>query len=162
MGSSHDLNSHLWLEQWFSNCFYWLRGIWRSYIKICRHTAILKMAVFWVVAPCSLVEVYRRFRGACCRHYQGRDKRFFVFRSRTSNWRWGCNWEIKSAHGQTDVNILDVFLTVLSFKAALSRIHLFRTPSFSLQICIFGTFVLVWRISSEKKFPRYSFSDSWI
>jgi hypothetical protein len=29
----------------------------------------MKMAVFWVVAPCSLVEVYRRFRGACCFHY---------------------------------------------------------------------------------------------
>jgi hypothetical protein len=27
------------------------------------------MAVFWVVAPCSLVEVYRRFRGACCLHH---------------------------------------------------------------------------------------------
>jgi hypothetical protein len=27
-----------------------------------------KMAVFWVVAPCSLVEVYRRFRGPCCLH----------------------------------------------------------------------------------------------
>jgi hypothetical protein len=25
--------------------------------------ASMKMAVFWVVAPCSLVEVYRRFRG---------------------------------------------------------------------------------------------------
>jgi hypothetical protein len=24
-----------------------------------------KMAVFWVVAPCSLVEVYQRFRGPC-------------------------------------------------------------------------------------------------
>jgi hypothetical protein len=24
--------------------------------------------VFWVVAPCSLVEVYRRFRVACCLH----------------------------------------------------------------------------------------------
>jgi hypothetical protein len=24
-----------------------------------------KMVVFWVVAPCSLVEVYQRFRGAC-------------------------------------------------------------------------------------------------
>jgi hypothetical protein len=24
------------------------------------------MAVFLVIAPCSLVEVYRRFRGACC------------------------------------------------------------------------------------------------
>jgi hypothetical protein len=27
-----------------------------------------KMAVFWVVAPCSLVEIYRRFRGPCCLH----------------------------------------------------------------------------------------------
>jgi hypothetical protein len=27
-----------------------------------------KMAVFWYVTPCSLVEVYRRFRGACCLH----------------------------------------------------------------------------------------------
>jgi hypothetical protein len=32
-----------------------------------------KMAIFWIVAPCSLVEVYRRFRGACCLHYQGDD-----------------------------------------------------------------------------------------
>jgi hypothetical protein len=29
-----------------------------------------KMAAFWVVAPCSLVEVYR-FRGPCCLHHQG-------------------------------------------------------------------------------------------
>jgi hypothetical protein len=29
------------------------------------------MRVFWVVAPCSLGEVYRRFRGACCLHHQG-------------------------------------------------------------------------------------------
>jgi hypothetical protein len=29
------------------------------------------MAVFWVVAPCSLVEVYQRFRGPCCLHRQG-------------------------------------------------------------------------------------------
>jgi hypothetical protein len=28
------------------------------------------MAVFWDVAPCSLVEVYRRFRGAYCLHLQ--------------------------------------------------------------------------------------------
>jgi hypothetical protein len=30
----------------------------------------MKMAVFWVVAPCSLVEVYQRFRGPCCLHHQ--------------------------------------------------------------------------------------------
>jgi hypothetical protein len=29
------------------------------------------MAVFWVVASCSLVEVYQRFRGPCCLHHQG-------------------------------------------------------------------------------------------
>jgi hypothetical protein len=29
------------------------------------------MAVFWVVAPCSLVEVYQRFRGPCCLLHQG-------------------------------------------------------------------------------------------
>jgi hypothetical protein len=31
----------------------------------------MKMAVFWVVAPWSLVEVYQRFRGPCCLHHQG-------------------------------------------------------------------------------------------
>jgi hypothetical protein len=28
-----------------------------------------KMAIFWVVAPYGLVEVYRRFREACCLHH---------------------------------------------------------------------------------------------
>jgi hypothetical protein len=31
----------------------------------------IKIAVFWVVAPCSLVEVYQRFRGPCCLQHQG-------------------------------------------------------------------------------------------
>jgi hypothetical protein len=31
----------------------------------------MKMAIFWVVAPCSLVEVYKLFRGPCCLHHQG-------------------------------------------------------------------------------------------
>jgi hypothetical protein len=31
------------------------------------------MAVFWDV-PCSLVEFYRRFRGACYLHYQGDEE----------------------------------------------------------------------------------------
>jgi hypothetical protein len=31
----------------------------------------MKMAVFWVVAPYSLVEVYQHFRGPCCLHHQG-------------------------------------------------------------------------------------------
>jgi hypothetical protein len=35
--------------------------------------ASMKMAVFWVVAPCNLVQVYQRFGGACCLHHQGPD-----------------------------------------------------------------------------------------
>jgi hypothetical protein len=31
----------------------------------------MKVAVFWVVAPCSLVEVLQSFRGACVRPPQG-------------------------------------------------------------------------------------------
>jgi hypothetical protein len=31
----------------------------------------MKMAVFWDVAPCSLVDIGRRFRGAYCLHHQG-------------------------------------------------------------------------------------------
>jgi hypothetical protein len=38
----------------------------------------MKMAVFWVVAPCSLVEVYQRFRGPCCLHHQGDECKYTV------------------------------------------------------------------------------------
>jgi hypothetical protein len=31
------------------------------------------MAVFWVVAPCILVEVHWHFRGPCCLHHQGKQ-----------------------------------------------------------------------------------------
>jgi hypothetical protein len=36
------------------------------------------MAVFWVFAPCSLVEVYRRFRGAFCLHHQADGQTVFL------------------------------------------------------------------------------------
>jgi hypothetical protein len=32
---------------------------------------VLKFRVFWDVAPCSEIDVDRRFRGAYCLHYQG-------------------------------------------------------------------------------------------
>jgi hypothetical protein len=34
-------------------------------------SSVTKMTVFWHVVPCRLVEVCRRFRGACCLHHQG-------------------------------------------------------------------------------------------
>jgi hypothetical protein len=32
-----------------------------------------RITVFSVVASCSLVEVYLRFKGTCCLHHQGDD-----------------------------------------------------------------------------------------
>jgi hypothetical protein len=43
-----------------------------------------KMDVFWVVAPCSLVENYRIFRGACCFHHQGDLVAFMLEAASTS------------------------------------------------------------------------------
>jgi hypothetical protein len=40
-------------------------------MALCNHMSLLlKMAAFWDTAPCSLVEVARRFRGVY-RHHQG-------------------------------------------------------------------------------------------
>jgi hypothetical protein len=38
-----------------------------------RMAASMKMTVFWDVAPCSLVEMYRRIRDAYCLHHQGNE-----------------------------------------------------------------------------------------
>jgi hypothetical protein len=32
---------------------------------------MMKIFVFWDVAPCGLLEVYGSFRGVCCLHLQG-------------------------------------------------------------------------------------------
>jgi hypothetical protein len=43
-----------------------------------------EMTVFWVVAPCSLVEVYQRFRGLSCLHHQGDKWRMMMEAARIS------------------------------------------------------------------------------
>jgi hypothetical protein len=35
--------------------------------------AVMKTAVVWVLAPCSLAEFYWRFIGACCFHHQDEE-----------------------------------------------------------------------------------------
>jgi hypothetical protein len=44
----------------------------QTYVRFQVLTAAnMKMTVFWDVAPCCLLEVYRRLRGVCCLHHQG-------------------------------------------------------------------------------------------
>jgi hypothetical protein len=71
----------------------WQNSLPITYVKcLCNFNLIVnkhiniftKMAVFWVVVPCSLVEVYQRFRGPCCLHHQG-DEYFVLTAMRTSN-----------------------------------------------------------------------------
>jgi hypothetical protein len=38
----------------------------------------MKMTAFWDIAPCSLIEVDRHFRGAYCLHHQGDDIRDYT------------------------------------------------------------------------------------
>jgi hypothetical protein len=42
----------------------------------------VKMAVFWDVAPCSLVDIDRRFIGAYCLHYRAASQKTDVCRQR--------------------------------------------------------------------------------
>jgi hypothetical protein len=63
-----------WLPGFVQACVYYKKRIGMNlvYVGFEVLTAVsVKMAVFWVVAPCSLVEVYQRFRGPCCLHHQG-------------------------------------------------------------------------------------------
>jgi hypothetical protein len=46
--------------------------LWQTGFEVLK-AASMKMAVFWVVSPCSLVKVYRRFRCPCCLHHLGDD-----------------------------------------------------------------------------------------
>jgi hypothetical protein len=48
-------------------------AISRYFVQQSQLTIHMTMAVFRVVALCSLVEVHRRFRGAFCLHSQGED-----------------------------------------------------------------------------------------
>jgi hypothetical protein len=45
----------------------------------------MKMTVLWVLAPCNLVEIYRRFRGACCLHHQGYEVNITEYLYRLQN-----------------------------------------------------------------------------
>jgi hypothetical protein len=63
------------------------------------------MAVFWVVRPCSLVEIYQRFRGPCCLHHHPEDSHLqsmsglLLHTLSTQYWAWilrsvVCSWRI--------------------------------------------------------------------
>jgi hypothetical protein len=66
-------NKH-WIGGWTGSEAYWTfrRRQKSQTLKVEVITAVsMKMTVSWDVAPCSILEVDRRFRGAYCLHHQG-------------------------------------------------------------------------------------------
>jgi hypothetical protein len=54
--------------------FYYRNKYFNKCVRFEVLTAVsTKIAVFWVVALCSLVEVYQRFKGPCWLHHHGND-----------------------------------------------------------------------------------------
>jgi hypothetical protein len=51
-------------------CILILKSCLLIYFQV-RPTNLLRMRAFWDIAPCSLVGVDRRFKGAYCPHHQG-------------------------------------------------------------------------------------------
>jgi hypothetical protein len=45
----------------------------------------MKMAIFWVVEPCSLVEDCRRFRSVCCLRHHGDETSANFYQSARRN-----------------------------------------------------------------------------
>jgi hypothetical protein len=64
-----------------------------AYEEPCGSKKVKKMAVFWVVAPCCLVEVYQRFRGPCCLHHQGDDSDYTALQPRRQPSSYSPPWE---------------------------------------------------------------------
>jgi hypothetical protein len=102
--------------------------------------ASMKMAVFWVVAPYSLVEVYRRFGGICCLHHRGDEgtvliekliasfKVEFIFCQYRANQK-----EIYSTAFCVDppkLNFIEIWRVVSEVKHATER-----SPYYALIIC---------------------------
>jgi hypothetical protein len=59
-------------SRWLVRMLVWWGGLLVQFVSEGKNTSS-KMAVFWVVAPCSLVEVYQRFRGSLLPPSSGRE-----------------------------------------------------------------------------------------
>jgi hypothetical protein len=66
------------------------------YRTLYSHGSECEMAIFWVVAPCSLAEVYRRFGGTCCLHHQFD----LMVEAASTGWARGCDVFYTVAYGK--------------------------------------------------------------
>jgi hypothetical protein len=88
----------LLLEKILNQQLFWLFLCTCYPTNLCETTVkatSMKTAAFWDVAPCSTVEIHRRFRSTCCFHYRADSPWFFFFvflsircQGQGSRWLW--------------------------------------------------------------------------
>jgi hypothetical protein len=137
---------------------------------------ILKISVFWVVAPCSLVEVYQRFRGPCCLPSSGRSRCYnpedsslhthrrenlkscfseFWYRWSEAAHHWGCGcsylWHAATSVGRAGLSIWHLPRHTWGSHRVLVRCgNNFESSSFSLYIAHRHMFNITCKINSWK------------
>jgi hypothetical protein len=122
------------VQYWhWSQVHYW--KYWRE-IKHANSISFIKFRVFWIVAPCSHVEVDRRFRGAYCLHHT--DDR-------------GSTYLRNVCHRATFQKTLNFILAAVEHELSKSLFIICRLCSSSLwrQCC-------TWLLKLQRNFPCLS------
>jgi hypothetical protein len=96
-----------------------------------------KFPVLWYVAPCSLVEIIRRFRGAYCLHLQV----LMVQRSRRQSSSYSLLWEPEISPGNLLTSLTTVRFTKITLihRFVSVKVTSFCVASFLTPLTRFGT-----------------------
>jgi hypothetical protein len=68
------------------------------------------MTAFWDIAPCNLIEVDRRFRGAYCLHHHGDHRLFQLLRDYTAQIPQDCQLHTRRRENLKSHKIIDTLL----------------------------------------------------
>jgi hypothetical protein len=98
---------------------------------------VWKLLVFWVVAPCRLVEVYQRFRRPYCLHHQGDDSSQFTRRYNPEDSH--LHRAVSSSHFQFELWGNSFCLFIVLFCVISESVTALRRPIFTVlpQIVVF-------------------------
>jgi hypothetical protein len=123
-----------------------------------------KMAVFWVVTQCCLVEVYQRFRGDCCLHRQGDEWVSALMMEAANTYETMVNffqatrrYSLEDSHLR-NLNLLHFPESSIIFQFVIKTAHWFNVKYkhqlldvyVKHQVISSGNLHNVWRISSQE------------
>jgi hypothetical protein len=100
-----------------------------------------KMAVFWVVAPCSLVEVYQHFRGPCCSIIRASETLVNFYQT---TWRYNPEDSRLRLLPCSQIQLLDAVLRFHVFTSISCRSFLILSSHLLLCLHVVSSFEVFW------------------